>query len=101
MPAGAQHGCGVPYQAGQIALDGKTSARLASVREARWIDDDNVKALSLARRTGVTHAAIGGGLAGSELMRREISTRLKAGRLSVQDGVPDALEGAKRLGHRG
>lgn len=55
-------------------------------------------ALTLARRTDVTDAAIGGGLAGSELMRREISTRLKAGRLTVQDGVPDALEGAKRLG---
>ncbi len=55
-------------------------------------------AQALARRTGVTEAAIGGGIAGTGYMRREISSRLAAGNIKVKDGVPDALEGARRIG---
>lgn len=57
-------------------------------------------AQALARRTGVTEAAIGGGIAGTGYMRREISSRLAAGNIKVKDGVPDALEGAKRVASR-
>ena len=55
-------------------------------------------AMALARRTGVKQVAIAGGLVGSDLMRTEIATRLAAGKLSVLDGVPDALGGALRIG---
>ncbi|HEU4801172.1 MAG TPA: BadF/BadG/BcrA/BcrD ATPase family protein [Gemmatimonadales bacterium] len=58
-------------------------------------------ALGLARSTRIKHVAVAGGLAGSDLMRNEIATRLAAGKLSVLDGVPDALEGARRLASRG
>lgn len=55
-------------------------------------------ALGLARSTRIKQVAIAGGLAGSDLMRKEIATRLAAGKLTVLEGVPDALEGALRLG---
>ena len=58
-------------------------------------------ALGLARSTRIKRVAIAGGLAGSDLMRNEIATRLAAGKLTVLDGVPDALAGALKIGRRG
>lgn len=88
----------------EIAALGRAAVRAAEAGDevAKGIVESAAEelaslALSLARRTGVNQAAIGGGLAGSELMRREISARLQAGKLTVQEGVPDALDGAKKV----
>lgn len=91
---------GVP----EVAALGRIAVRAAEAGDAvaRDIVENAAEelanlALALARRTGVTNAAIGGGLAASDYMRSAISTRLAAGKLAVQEGVPDALEGAKKV----
>jgi N-acetylglucosamine kinase-like BadF-type ATPase len=86
---------------GGAAMRAAESGDAVSVEILRAAADELAGlALGLAQRTGIKQVAIAGGLAGSELMRNEIATRLAAGKLTVLDGVPDALEGARRLGIR-
>jgi N-acetylglucosamine kinase-like BadF-type ATPase len=86
---------------GGAAMRSAESGDATSVEILRAAADELAGlALGLAQRTGIKQVAIAGGLAGSDLMRNEIATRLAAGKLTVLDGVPDALEGARRLGIR-
>lgn len=89
----------------EVAALGGAAVRAAESGDAVAIDILKASAdelaglaLALAQRTGVTQVAIAGGLAGSHLMRKEIATRLAAGKLTVLDGAPDALGGALRIG---